>query len=120
MVIALFAVALVAPVVHAGGNSPAQLARAGWTCVNAGPNDYVHCFSPGAFKSSASLTVRVFETTDVNATDAEYLGTELLIRADLYGGQPCALNGDEYELLPKSETGLPADYRACHHYSTSH
>jgi hypothetical protein len=70
--------------------------------------------------ATASLSVKVFETTDVNATSAEFLGTESLIRADLYGGQPCPKNGGEYELLPASETGLPADYRACHHYATSH
>jgi hypothetical protein len=70
--------------------------------------------------ASANLSVKVFETTDVNATSAEFLGTELLIRADLYAGQPCAQNGGEYELLPASESGLPVDYRACHHYATSH
>lgn len=107
-------------VVHANGNSPAQLARAGWLCVNAGPDNFVHCFPPGAFSSSPSVAVKVFHTTDTGSTDAEFLGTELLIRADLYAGEPCAQNGHEYELLPASETGLPADYRACHHYDTAH
>jgi hypothetical protein len=104
----------------ARGSSPAQLARAGWTCINAGPDDFVHCFPPGAFKSDETLAVRVFETTDVDAEDAHFLGTELLIRDDVYQGQPCPQNGEEYELLPASVTGLQADYRACHHYSTSH
>lgn len=101
----------------ARGNSPAKLARAGWLCVNAGPNALVHCFPPGAFQSTASVSVKVFDTTDVESDDAHFLGTELLIRADLYEGQPCAQNGGEYELLPASVTGLPADYRACHHYA---
>jgi len=105
----------------AGGNGPAQLGRAGWLCVNAGPDNYVHCFPPGAFKATETLTVRVFETTDTQAEDAHFLGTELLIRDDIYAGQPCVQNDEEeYDFLPASATGLPADYRACHHYATGH
>jgi hypothetical protein len=119
--VAILAVATIySHIAVASGNSPAQLSRAGWLCVNAGPDNYVHCFPPGAMAATASLSVKVFETTDVNATSAHFLGTELLIRADLYEGQPCAQNGHEYELLPSSASGLPADYRACHHYATSH
>ena len=116
----LFTVATVTSVGSTKGNSPAQLTRAGWLCVNAGPDNLVHCFPPGAFSSSASISVSVFDTTDPAATSAEFLGTEILIRADLYAGQPCPQNGGEYELLPSAVTGLPADYRACHHYETSH
>jgi hypothetical protein len=120
IVVALSFVLLAAGGAFAGGKGPAQLTRAGWLCVNAGPDDYVHCFPPGAFRADASVAVRVFETTDTGAESAHYLGTELLIRDDLYAGQPCAQNDGEYELLPASETGLPADYRACHHYATEH
>ena len=118
--IVLISASIVTSEAPARGNSPAQLAGAGWLCVNAGPDNFVHCFSPGAFSSDPTITVKVFETIDVEAEDAHFLGTELLIRDDLYQGQPCPQNGGEYELLPSSATGLPVDYRACHHYSTSH
>jgi hypothetical protein len=45
-----------------------------------------------------------------------FLGTELLIRDDLYNNQPCPQDGlDKYEDL--SGEGLP--YYACHHFDTS-
>lgn len=94
-----------------------RLSDAGWTCV-AIPVLGVHCFAPGAFASSPSVQVLVFDTEDPEDPEAPFLGTEVLIRADLYAGQPCpAEGGGEYEFLPKEETGLPADYRACHHYA---
>jgi hypothetical protein len=97
-----------------GGHSASQLERAGWFCINTGPHNWVHCFPPGAFASSASVTVKVFDVTG-----SPFLGTELLIRADLYGGQPCAQDGgDDYGLLPAAVSGLPVDYRACHHFDT--
>ncbi len=103
-------------VVSAGANSPAQRGKAGWLCMPAGPNNWVHCFPPGAFSSSASISVQVFETSDVTSTDAAFHGTEILIRDDLYAGQPCITEGGgEYEFLPSIATGLPFDYRACHH-----
>jgi hypothetical protein len=103
-------------VASAGANNPAQRTSAGWLCINAGPNDWVHCFTPGAFSSSPSVQVQVFETTDLSSTEATFHGTEILIRDDLYAGQPCVKEGGEaYEFLPSSETGLPFDYRACHH-----
>ncbi len=94
-----------------------RLSDAGWTCV-AIPVLGVHCFAPGAFASSPSVPVLVFDTQDDDNPDAPFLGTEVLIRADLYAGQPCVPEGGgEYELLPASETGFPVDYRACHHYA---
>ena len=102
----------------AKGLSPAQLTRAGWLCVNAGAENWAHCFPPGAFASTASVHVMVFDTTDVTATDAEFLGTELLLRADLYSGQPCPQDGGEYTYLPSFASGLPVDYMYCHHFAT--
>ena len=96
-----------------------RLAARGWTCVPI-PMLGVHCFPPGAFASSPSISVLVFDTDDPNDADAAFLGTEILIRADLYAGQPCTAEGGEYALLPASETGFPADYRACHHYEVEH
>ncbi len=101
--------------VAARGQSPAQLSRSGWSCFNAGPDNYVHCTLPGAGASGATMSVKVFETTNVSATEAEYLGTELLVHKNRYNEQPCPQNGLEtYEYL-----GF-VPYFACHHYDTDH
>jgi hypothetical protein len=82
----------------AEGVSPAQLQRAGWTCINpvanfpANPN--VHCFPPGKLEALVAGTAEtsilvVFATSDVNAEEAPLLGTERNIRADLFHNQPC-------------------------------
>ena len=104
-----------AGVAEAHGVSPAKLNRAGWSCDNIAPLG-VHCFPPGTGASSASISVLVFDTTDEGATHAPFLGAEILIRSDLYHGQPCPQEGlDEYVDL--SGIGLP--YFACHRYDTS-
>lgn len=102
--------------VEAHGLSPAKLVRAGWSCEVIGE---VHCFGPGGEKSSASINVMVFDTDDPTADHAPFLGTEILIRADLYSDQPCPQdNLDHYHGLDLF--GDPAiDYYACHHYDTS-
>jgi hypothetical protein len=107
-----------AGVAEAHGVSPAKLNRAGWDCDNIVPLG-VHCFSPGSGASSASISVLVFDTTDEGATVAPFLGAEILIRADLYHGQPCPQDDlDEYHGLDLF--GGPAiDYYACHFYDTS-
>ena len=106
----------VTSVVYAQGNSPAQLSSAGWFCTDV-PGLGVHCFAPGASRSSASIQVKVFGTDEPTSTDAPFLGTEILIRADLYAGQLCTQDGGgEYHLLAGA---FPDDYRACHFYDTS-
>ncbi|HJR96157.1 MAG TPA: hypothetical protein VJ807_12055 [Gaiellaceae bacterium] len=92
------ATGLAAAGVQAKGVSPAQLQRAGWSCVNpagafpANPN--VHCFPPGQLGgviagTAATALLLTFETPDVNAEEAPLLGTERMIRADLFHNQPC-------------------------------
>lgn len=68
---------------------------------------------PGGLTSSASIPILVFDDWGDEGT---FLGTELLLRADLYAGQPCPQ--DEPLFLPAGETGLGTDYWACHHYDT--
>jgi hypothetical protein len=108
----------------AQGVNPAQLGQAGWTCFNAGPSNWVHCIQPGADASPATISVRVFDTQDVNASEAEFLGTELLIHEDLYNYQPCPqLDGAGgelglYEDLREAPDPLP--YFACHHFEPEH
>jgi hypothetical protein len=106
LVLLLLLVLTITSVASAGGNNPAQRTKAGWLCIVAGPHDWVHCFPPGAFSSNPSVTVQVFDTDDVTSTDATFLGTEILLRADLYAGQPCAQDGGgEYGLLPSDVSG---------------
>ena len=91
-------VAVAAAAAPAQGVSPAQLTRAGWSCVNpagafpANPN--VHCFPPGQLEgviagTAATALLLTFATPDVTATEAALLGAERMIRADLFHGQPC-------------------------------
>ncbi len=103
-------------VAEARGNSPAKRVAAGWFCENIAPLG-VHCFPPGSGASSASIPVQVFDTANPGDPDATFLGTEILIRTDLYHGQPCPQEGME-EYFDLSGEGLP--YFACHRYDTSH
>jgi hypothetical protein len=101
--------------IYAQGHSPDQLDNGGWfACVNAGPNDWIHCLKsdPTAQPAPPSIPVKVFD----DEGDNDYLGTELLIRADLYNkdeARPCPQEGeDEYELVQLG----PNFWRACHHF----
>jgi len=90
----------------------------GWNCNPVVPiaGNYLHCAPPGkpsvadilaGNTNAPSIELRVFDfDTGV------FAGTESLIRADLYRGQPCPQdNLAEWGLLP-----LPVPYRACHHF----
>jgi hypothetical protein len=91
------------------GNTPSRLTEAGWHCVNV-PGHGVHCEDPhGDIGSSVHIQVKVFDTSDVSSDSARFLGTESLVRADHYRGQPCLPGHGEYFLLPFG-------YYACHHF----
>lgn len=120
----LFVLPVVAAVVLAGiaqGNPPGttdmeQAKAADWDCS---PEElivgYFHCAPRGKASvldivtgaaSPPSVVLRVFNP------DESFAGTEQLLRADLYAGQPCPQdNLEEWGLLD-----LPVDYRACHHF----
>lgn len=99
-----------------GGATMAQSQAAGWDC---NPQiliiGYYHCAPPGKASvldiatgqaSPPSVVLRVFNP------DGSFAGTESLLRADLYAGQPCPQdNLTEWGLLD-----LPVDYRACHRF----
>ena len=115
MVLLLLFVAVAAVAAHGNGNSPGHLGEAGWMCEPV-EGLGVHCFPPGTEFGSPSITVKVFDTDDPTAVhDADFLGTELLLRADIYdnGKPPCPQDHGEYSLLPFG-------YYACHHYETDH
>ena len=98
----------------AGGLSPAQLGNHGWDCFDV-PGLGVHCGPPGDGNSSATLNFLYFDTTDPGDESPTLIGTELLIRADLYHGQPCPQEGGgEYHGLDLFG-GPEIDYYACHH-----
>ena len=107
---ALLLLGLMAGAALASGPSQTQLERAGWDCFDVGPEP--HCVSPSAgffdrvLAGDASIPVLVF------GADGSFKGTELLLRADLYAGQPCPQD----QVLDLQElSGIP--YFACHHYA---
>jgi hypothetical protein len=109
---------------NAAGVGPADLARAGWTCFQPPPdfNPYIHCAPPGQFEDIVSGTARAgmfltFETTDLEAESAPLLGTERLIRSDLYRGQPCPNDPPTY-LYSSLEPRFGWNYHICHTFDS--
>jgi hypothetical protein len=102
---------------HGKGNQPHTLMASGWHCQNV-PGLGVHCFPPGSMASDTSIPVKVFDTDDPDDDDAHYLGTELLLRVDVYerGEAPCPQEGLEHWFDLRT-TPDPMPYYACHHYS---
>jgi hypothetical protein len=103
-----------------GGGSGSTMAHAeanGWDCAPRTPIlGYFHCAPPGkpsvqemidGDTSAASIVLRVFDPDD-----GSFVGIERLLRADIYGGQPCAQNGSE------AWGELPFGYFACHNFDT--
>ncbi|MEA2609508.1 MAG: hypothetical protein QOJ75_1751 [Chloroflexota bacterium] len=116
--------ALPVSTVSAQGLSPAQLQRAGWDCFQPPPdfNPYIHCAPPGQLAGiisgeAATGMFLAFATTDLNATDAALLGTERMIRGDLFHGQPCPTDPPSFEyswLFPR----FGWDYYICHTFDS--
>lgn len=100
----------------AGTTDMEQAKAAHWDCSPQVPIfGYFHCAPAGKASvldivsgeaSPPSVVLRVFNL------DGSFAGTETLLRADLYAGQPCPQdNLEEWGLL-----SLPVDYRACHNF----
>ena len=70
-------------------HTPEQLQNAGYICFNAGPLDLLVCLRERHLGNPA-VPIKVF-TPD----GSEFLGTELLLREDVYAGQPCPQDGLE-------------------------
>lgn len=86
----------------------------GWDCnpliLLAG---HYHCSPPG-LPSVADIIAGTDVPTVVHQVflpNGEFAGTETLIRADLYAGQPCPTD----QWLPVPPVG-PVQYYACHHF----
>ena len=108
---------------QARGSSPAQLTRAGWSCFLPPPfNPNVHCAPPNQLQGvvsgrAAAATFLVFRTDDVNSESAPFVGTERLIREDLFHGQPCPTDPPSYRyswLFPR----FGWDYYICHTFDS--
>ena len=108
--------AVVSPAASARGVNPTQLASAGWDCpVVLGA---VHCAPPGGLARVISGEAETMSFLVFQTTDGEFLGTELIVRADLFSGQPCPTDPPSKQythLLPL----LGLDYYACHRYDSS-
>ena len=99
----------------AGGKTAIERAKdANWDCFGTPLGGYDHCAPPGkpsiddliSGTTAPSLVLSVFNP------DGSFAGNETLLRADLYGGQPCPQdNLAEWGLLPFG-------YYACHHFDT--
>ena len=107
------------------GPSPAQLQLAGWTCFNppVDVNRYVHCAPPGTWEATVtrhtpSARLMTFDTFDVDATDASLLGTERMIRSDLYAGQPCPTDPPSGEYTSLDIDPFNLDYLICHTFDS--
>lgn len=96
----------------------AQAEAAGWDCS---PNfplfGHFHCSPPGhpslleVFLGTANpptLTLKLYD----GETEL-FAGSELLIRADLFGGQPCPQEGGGWAFLDF----FGADYYGCHRFT---
>lgn len=103
------AILLVSTSVATAGVTADKLEKAGYFCFNDGPSNWVHCLRAEKF-GYPSVPVKVF-----SEDGSEFLGTEMLLRFDIYNGQPCPQDElDEWTFL-----GEPP-YYACHAFHTGH
>ena len=118
------AVSIPAGVASAKGVSPALLAAAGWDCILPPPefNPNVHCAKPGSLAGILSAEAEMvvwltFGTPDLASTNAPLLGSERMIRSDLFHGQPCPTDPPSFEyswLVPR----FGWDYYICHTFDS--
>jgi hypothetical protein len=95
-----------------GGHTADQLDRAGYTCFNDGPSNFKHCWIQSKIGNPV-IPVKVFSEDGMT-----FLGTEQLLRDDIYAGQPCPQ--DEIDLWDFIDFGGGLGYFACHHFYTGH
>jgi hypothetical protein len=96
----------------------AQAVAAGWDCS---PNitilGYFHCAAPGSPSLLELITGDASPPSlHLNVYDGEtelLAGTEELIRADLFRGQPCPQEGGGWSFLDFAGS----DYYGCHHFA---
>jgi hypothetical protein len=108
--------ALAAPAAAGGAVSQAKLQKAGWDCPLV--LGAIHCAPPGGLARVLSGEARTMSFLVFSTSDGAFLGKELIVRADLFNGQPCPTDppSRQYTYL-KPLIGL--DYYACHRYDSS-
>jgi hypothetical protein len=94
---------------HGSGLRADQLVSAGYDCFPAGPHGWVHCLL-GRKLGQRVIPVKVF-----SVDGSDFLGTEQLLREDVYAGQPCPQDG-----LGQWDSQAVPGYYACHHFDTGH
>jgi hypothetical protein len=97
-----------------GNRTIAQAQTAGWDCnplILIG--GHYHCSPPGRPSVADIIAGTDVPTVEhqVFLPDGTFAGTEVLIRADLYAGQPCPT--DQRLAVPPFG---PVQYYACHHF----
>lgn len=111
-------VGLLAGPAAAAGPDPDRLADAGWFCFGH-TTAALHCVPDGeALFSGQAATSTVLSW---GTATGEFWGTELLIREDLYNGQPCPqddVEGEPGTYLHASKLGSPLPYFVCHHFES--
>ncbi len=118
IVAALFTVvlAVTASTASSTGVSPSQLEQ--WTCIIPSPGDNIHCAPPGGLARVLDATAETMIFLVFRASNGDFIGTEHIVRADLFNGQPCPTDPPSRQytyLLPL----LGLDYYACHRYDSS-
>lgn len=94
----------------AAGPAMSHLQAHGWTCRT--PHlGLFHCRPPGSNPLTTGPASAHFLVFDQSGTNK--LGTETLIRSDLYAGQPCqGTPVGQYEFIP-----VGPGYYGCHHFT---
>jgi hypothetical protein len=105
------ALGIAATAASADGLTAAQLQAQGWACRIPPGETLLNCRSPGSEPLPAGPTEVDFLVFDASGTT--FLGTEHLIRSDLYAGQPCqGTPTGTYEFIP-----VGPGYYGCYHFS---
>ena len=118
LAVALAALAMAVP---ASAVTMDELEQANWDCAVVPITPDPHCARPGGLQKvltgeARKMTFLVFEP------DGTFLGTELLVRGDVFrahGKPPCPTDpptGEYTHLLPV----LGIDYYACHRFDSDH
>ena len=97
------------------GVSQEALERAGWECLEVGD---IHCVPPGGLARVFSAEAEVMTAFVFSTSDSELLGTEQIIRSDLFKDQPCPTDPPSQEYTDLEPLlGIP--YFACHRFDSS-
>jgi hypothetical protein len=102
----------------AQGLNAGLLQARGWDCPFV--LGAIHCAPPGGLArvGSGEALMMIFLVFDV--TNGKFLGTEVIVRADVFSGQPCPTDppSGQYTYLNAPPHDIDLDYYACHHYDS--